>query len=207
MGATSIGMADAAADIWVVPVLSRSFNLQPAEFGTWLGLVLLGAGIFGGALGGVLGDYCQRFIGRSGVLMAAMAGAACSIIGAFYPLAPSVAIFAVLLGLFQAAGSCSAIASAASVTLLIPNELRGSCISIMAAVSVLMSYGVAPLLVSLATSALNLGSQVGIPLTFVGVITSLVGTVAFAIAIREARRALQSQASTGIAVSEVPVAA
>lgn len=207
VGATTINMADAAADIWAVPVLTRSFNLQPADFGTWMGLVVLCSGIFGGALGGVLGDYCQRFIGRPGVLMAALAGAACSMVGAFYPLAPSVVAFGALFAIFQAAGACSGIASAAGVALLIPNELRGVCISIMAAVSVLMSYGVAPLLVSLATSALHLGSQIGIPLTVVSVTTSLLGTVAFAIAIREAGKALRVQSSSGFAVDEVSATA
>lgn len=207
VGTTTVAMAGAAADIWAVPVLTRSFNLQPTDFGTWLGMTFLCAGIFGGVLGGILGDYCQRFIGRSGALVAALAGAALSIVGALYPLAPSVTIFAVLIALLQAAGVCSGIASAASITLLIPNELRGACLSIMATVSVLMSYGVAPLLVSSATSALSLGSKIGIPLTFVGVLTSLMGTVAFAIAIHEARKALRSQPDFGISVKKVSIPA
>lgn len=207
IGAATINMADAAADIWAVPVLTRSFHLQPADFGTWMGLVVLGSGIIGGALGGVLGDYCQRFIGRPGVLMAALFGAAVSMAGGFYPLAPSVTMFAVLFGIFQAAGACSGIASGAGVVLLIPNELRGVCIGVMAAVSVLMSYGVAPLLVTGTTAALHLGEQIGMPLTLVSVGTSVIGTIAFIVAIREAGKALREKAGATFASDGDPVAA
>lgn len=207
IGATTISMADAAADIWAVPVLTRSFHLQPADFGTWMGVVVLGAGIVGGAAGGILGDYCQRFIGRPGVLIAALGAAVCSTVGAFYPLAPSVTGFALLFALFQAAGGCAGIASAAGVALLVPNEVRGVCISIMGAVSVLVSHGIAPLLVSVTASALNFGEQISIPLTLTSFITSVVGTVAFAIAIREATRAMRAREVAGFSAEEASAAA
>ena len=207
VGMSTIAMADAAADIWAVPILTRSFHLQPQEFGTWMGLLVLGSGIVGGALGGFLGDYCQRFIGRPGVLIASLGGAVCSTFGAFYPVAPSVGAFAALFGLFQAAGACSGIASGAAIALLVPNEVRGVCISLMAAVSILMSYGVAPLLVSGTASAMHYGSQIGVPLTAVSLLTSLIGTIAFIIAIREARKALRSDSKAAFVVDEMPAAA
>jgi MFS family permease len=43
VGQTAVVMADAAAGIWASPVLERYYGLQPADFGGWLGgLVLLG---------------------------------------------------------------------------------------------------------------------------------------------------------------------
>lgn len=189
VGLATINMADTAAEIWVVPVLTRSFHQSPADFGSWMGLVALFAGIGGALVGGLISDFGQRLAGRGGVLVGALLGAVLSIPGAFFPVMPGVHAFAVVLALFLASGMCTASAATAAATVLIPNEIRGLTSSIFGAVSVIVSSGIAPLMVSYSAGAMGLGTDIAIPLTGVAVTTSLIGSIAFGMAMRVARNA------------------
>ena len=187
LGMMTIGMADAAASIWAVPVLTRSLHQQPADFGGWMSLVFLFSGIAGTAIGGLLSDAGQKLAGRGGILLGAVLGAALSIPSALFPMMPSVPLFAALFFLLLMSGACASIASTAAIAVLVPNELRGVCISIFSSVALLASYGVAPTLVTLAAQAMGLGTDIGLPLSIVGVAASVIGAVAFAVAMRVAK--------------------
>jgi MFS family permease len=188
VGMITVGMADAAAAIWSVPVLTRTFHQTPADFGAWMGLLNLGASIVGAVIGGLTADFGQKKKGRGGVLLGAVLGAALSIPAAFFPLMPAVTGFAVLLALLLGCGACVNIASTAAIMVILPNELRGICISMLVAVIGLAAFGIAPLLVSLSTQVFALNGDIVIPLTVVGVVTSVFGTVAFVRAMRAAGR-------------------
>ncbi|GGY30388.1 MFS transporter [Pseudoduganella albidiflava] len=188
VGMTTIGMADAAASIWAVPVLTRVFHQAPADFGGWMSAVLLGSGIVGTAIGGYLADIGQRARGRSGILLGTVAGAALSIPAAFFPVMPSATAFAALFALLLTAGAITGIASTAAVAVLVPNELRGMSISLINAVALLMSYGVAPSIVSVSAGLLGAPDDIAVPLAVVGVVTSVCGTLAFLLAMRVAGR-------------------
>jgi len=188
IGMATINMADSASEIWAVPVLTRTFHQQPADFGTWMGLIALCAGIGCALAGGFLSDFGQRIAGRGGILIGAILGAAISIPAAFYPLMPNVQAFAVLLAIFLVAGSCNGTAGTAAVALLMPNELRGITTAIFGTISMLVAYGIAPLLVSLTAGGLGFGADIGVPLATIGCITSVIGTIAFLVAMRDARR-------------------
>jgi MFS family permease len=187
IGLATINMADTAAEIWAVPVLTRSFHQTPAMFGNWMGLVALIAGIGGAFAGGMLSDFGQRFVGRGGILIGAIIGAVVSIPGALFPLMPNVELFAIVLGVFLVAGSCNGAAAVAAATVLIPNEIRGVTSGVFAAISGIVANGVAPLLVSVTADMMGLGSEIAIPLTIVGVATSVIGSVAFVFSMRAAR--------------------
>lgn len=188
IGMTTIGMADAAASIWAVPVLTRVFHQQPADFGAWMSLVFLLSGIAGTAIGGYLSDFGQRLAGRGGILLGTVIGAGFSIPAALFPVMPSVATFAIMFALLLTAGAVTSIASTAAIATLVPNELRGMSISIFSALALLMSYGLAPSIVSLGAEALGAASDIAFPLTLVGVGTSLIGTLAFTRAMQVAAR-------------------
>ncbi|MBB3222681.1 MFS transporter [Pseudoduganella umbonata] len=188
VGMTTIGMADAAASIWAVPVLTRVFHQQPADFGAWMSAVFLGSGIVGTAIGGYLADIGQRARGRSGILIGTIAGAALSIPAAFFPVMPSATAFAALFALLLTAGAITGIASTAAVAVLVPNELRGMSISLINAVALLMSYGVAPSVVSVSAGLFGTPDDIAVPLAVVGVVTSICGTLAFLLAMRVAER-------------------
>ena len=187
-GMVSIGMADAAAAIWAVPVLTRTFHQTPADFGPWLGMLNLGASIVGALIGGLAADFGQRGRGHAGALLGGVIGAALSAPAALFPVMPTVGGFAVLFGLLLTCGACVNIAATSAIMVLLPNRLRGMCISVLVAVIGLVAFGIAPLLVSLAARLTAQGADLNVPLATVGVITSLAGSIAFMRAMRVAGR-------------------
>lgn len=187
-GMVTVGMADAAASIWAVPVLTRQYGQKPEDFGAWLGLLNLVSNIVGAVLGGWTADWGQRRRGRSGALLGALAGAALSIPAAFYPVMPDVTTFAWAMGLFLTCGAWVSIAATASVMVVLPNELRGTFICLLVAAIGLTAYGIAPLLVSFGSRAVAGHANIALSLTVVGLATSVLGTLAFLAAMRDARR-------------------
>jgi MFS family permease len=185
-GMVTVGMADAAAAIWAVPVLTRTFHQTPADFGTWLGMLNLGSGMLGAVIGGVAADLGQRRRGHSGAVLGAVLGAALSIPAALFPVMPSVTWFAVLLGVLLSAGACVNIAATSAIMVILPNQLRGVCMSLVVAVIGMAAFGIAPLLVSLSAQAFAQGADLAAPLGWVGAITSILATFAFLRAMRNA---------------------
>ncbi len=186
-GMVTVGMADAAAAIWAVPVLTRGFHQKPEDFGAWLGLVNLVANFAGAVLGGWMADWGQRRGGRAGALLGALMGAALSIPAAFYPVMPDVTSFALAMGLFLTCGAWVSIAALSSVMVVLPNELRGTFIGVLVAAIGLTAYGIAPLLVSLGARAVDRHASIAVSLTAVGLATSVMGTLSFVAALRAAR--------------------
>ena len=186
-GMVTVGMADAAAAIWAVPVLTRGFHQKPEDFGAWLGLVNLVANFAGAVLGGWMADWGQRRGGRAGALLGALIGAALSIPAAFYPVMPDVTSFALAMGLFLTCGAWVSIAALSSVMVVLPNELRGTFIGVLVAAIGLTAYGIAPLLVSLGARAVDRHASIAVSLTAVGLASSVMGTLSFVAALRAAR--------------------
>lgn len=184
-GMVTVGMADAAGAIWAVPVLTRHHHLAPADFGAWMGAVNFGANLAGALLGGVAADLGQRGAGRSGVLRGAVLGAALSVPAALFPVMPGVGGFAVLFALLLTAGGAVNIAATSALMVVLPNELRGIGMSLLVAVIGLAAFGLAPLLVSL-TAPLLAHADIAVALAGVGVVTSLLATAAFLLAMRDA---------------------
>jgi MFS family permease len=188
VGQTAVVMADAAAGIWASPVLQRHYGLQPADFGGWLGgLVLLG-GIVGAVVGGLVADWGQKSGRRGGLLYGAVACAAIGIPASLFPMMPSVfgfgaAIFALLL-----VGTITGLITSVALTVFLPNELRGLAIGAFIAVAGLIGFGIAPTLVTLVSDLLGGEAHLRIALAIVGVAVSLVSVVGFALAIRHAPR-------------------
>jgi MFS family permease len=187
IGLTTIGMADAAASIWVVPVLTRFFHQQPADFGAWMGLAFVVSGLLGTVAGGALADIGQRVAGARGVLLGAAVAAGISLPAALFPIAPSVTVLAWLFALLLGAGACASVVATSALAVLLPNELRGLSLSLLTAVGLVIAYGLAPSLVSLGAQALGSGDDIRMPLAVVGAVSSAVGCVAFLAAMRVAR--------------------
>lgn len=186
-GMVAIGMADAAASIWAVPVLTRTFHQTPADFGAWMGALNFGASVVGAVLGGVSADLGQKRSGHAGALLGAVVGCALSIPAALFPVMPGVGSFALLLALLLTVGGCANIAATSAVMVVLPNQLRGTCLSLLVAGIGLVAFGIAPLLVSLSARALARDADLTMPLACVGVATSVFATAAFLRAMRAAR--------------------
>ena len=94
IGQTRVVMADAAAAIWVSPILQRNYHVQPGEFAGWLGALVLVTGIVGAIIGGIVADAGQKSRIRGGLLIGAIVAAAVGIPSALFPVIGSVGGFA-----------------------------------------------------------------------------------------------------------------
>ena len=186
VGQSGVVMADAAAGIWAAPVLARHYGQTPDEFGNWMGLLVLGTGLAGSILGGFAADWGQASGRRGGVLISALIAAIVGVPAALFPLAPSVATFAILLGVLVFCGTVTGLITSVALTVLIPNELRGLCIGAFIAVAGLVGYGVAPTLVAAVSSLLGGEKHLGQGLAIVGVAVSTISVVGFGQAMRHA---------------------
>jgi MFS family permease len=179
-------MADAAAGIWVSPVLSRNFHLQPDQFAGWMGTLLFGSGVVGAIVGGLSADRGQKSGRRGGLLIGAIVAAAVGVPAALFPIMPSVPLFGVAVGLLVTCGAVTGVVTSVALTVLIPNELRGLCIGAFIAIAGLIGYGLAPTLVAAASGMLGGEAHLAQGLAIVGVVTSAISVVAFTMAMRRA---------------------
>jgi MFS family permease len=186
VGQISVVMADAAAGIWVSPVLSRTFHLQPDQFAGWMGALLFGAGVVGAIVGGLSADRGQKSGRRGGLLIGAIFAAALGVPAALFPIMPSVPLFGVAVGLLVTCGAVTGVVTSVALTVLIPNELRGLCIGAFIAIAGLIGYGFAPTLVAAASGMLGGEAHLAQGLAIVGVVTSAISVVAFTMAMRRA---------------------
>lgn len=186
IGQISVVMADAAAGIWVSPVLSRNFHLQPDQFASWMGALLFGAGVLGTIIGGLSADRGQKSGRRGGLLIGAIVAAAVGVPAALFPIMPSVPLFGVAVGLLITCGAVTGVVTSVALTVLIPNELRGLCIGAFIAIAGLIGYGLAPTLVAAASGMLGGEAHLAQGLAIVGVVTSAISVIAFTMAMRRA---------------------
>ena len=179
-------MADAAAGIWVAPVLERDYGLHPSQFGGWLGAIMLGTGIVGAIIGGVAADRGQKGGRRGGILLGAIIAAIISIPAALFPIMPSVASFAVMIGLLVLTGTITGLITSVALTVLLPNELRGLSIGAFISIAGLIGFGIAPSLVTALSSLMGGEHMLAESLAIVGVAVSIVSVFAFWLAMRRA---------------------
>ena len=186
VGQTSVVMADAAAAIWVSPVLERSYGLQPGDFGGWLGALVLLSGIVGSAIGGLVADAGQKSRIRGGLLVGSLVAAAIGVPSALFPLMPDVPTFAIAIGALMLAGNVTGMGASVALTVWLPNELRGLGIGAFIAVAGLIGFGIAPSLVTLVSQLLGGEAHLAVALAIVGVAVSIVSMLGFWLAIRNA---------------------
>jgi MFS family permease len=193
IGQTSVVMADAAAAIWVSPVLERSYNLQPAEFAGWVGAIVLLTGIIGSIIGGVVADMGQSSKVRGGLMIGAIVAAALGVPTALFPIMPGVGSFAVAFFILTLAGNVTAMVASVALTVWLPNELRGLAIGAFIAVAGLIGFGIAPSLVTLVSGLMGGEGHLAPALATVGVAVSIVSVIGFWLAMKEAPAATTFQ--------------
>ncbi|MGD9982239.1 MAG: MFS transporter [Hyphomonadaceae bacterium] len=188
MGQISAVMADTAAGIWAAPVLSRDYELQPEQFASWMGLVILCSGLLGSILGGVLADGGHKSGIKGGILIGAVVASVLAIPGALFPVMPDVVSFAWVLGLLLTCCTITGLVTAAAVAVLIPNEIRGVCLSLFMVVGAIIGLGLAPTLVTLFSDALGGESALRYGLAATCAITGVGAAIGFIAALAQARR-------------------
>ena len=185
-GQVAVVMADAAAGIWVAPVLQRSYALKPEDFGGWVGAIVFASGVLGAVLGGVSADLGQKSTLRGGLLLGATIAAGLGVPAALFPVMPGVLSFGIALFLLVLCGAITGLVVSVALTVWLPNELRGLCIGAFIAIAGLIGYGIAPSLVTLISGLIGGEAHLGPALAIVGVATSAFSFVAFIQAMRRA---------------------
>ncbi|MET1110494.1 MAG: MFS transporter [Allosphingosinicella sp.] len=183
-GQVSVVMADSASYIWAAPVLSREYGLSPGDFAGWMGLLVFGSGLGGAVLGGVSADLGQKSGRRGFILLGAVIAAGLGIPAALFPISGDIGLFAAALGLLVLCGTLTGLVVAVALTVLLPNELRGLCIGAFIALAGLIGFGVAPSLVTAASSIMGGEQHLAPALALVGVVTSAISFLAFGLAMR-----------------------
>lgn len=164
---------------WAAPALSRNYALTPERIGTIMGATLLLSGVLGPLAGGAIADLSQRGGGpkRTVVVLGALA-VLCSPAGLF-ALMPSVTWAAVLLVACTTISAATAAVGVTLFTIVVPNEIRGLCLAILASLDLLVAFAAAPVIVSLLSGALGGPTTVGQALAAVCVTASLLCAATF----------------------------
>jgi MFS family permease len=104
--------------------------------------------------------------------------------GAFFPVMPAVTGFAWMLGLLLIAGAVTGVVTATALAVVVPNEMRGLCMSLFIVVGAILGLGLAPTLVTLVGDALGGEQMLNWGLTLVSLVTSAVSALGFVFALR-----------------------
>lgn len=184
IGQVTVVMADAAATIWAAPVLERSYGLTPEQFGGWMGLVLLGSGLVGAFAGGFAADFGHKSKLRGGILLGAVIAATLAIPGAFFPLMPDATGFAWMLFLLLTCGAITGLTTAAAISVLVPNEIRGVCLGAFVVIGAIIGFGVALTLVTVLSDAIGGNQALRYGLTATSAVTSALAAIGFISAMR-----------------------
>lgn len=186
IGQVSVVMADSAAGVWAAPVLIRHYNQTPEQFAAIIGLLLLGCGVVGAAIGGFAADWGHKRTTRGGVLIGAIIASAIGIPAALFPIMPGLTGFYPALAVLLLCGTITGLVTATAIAVLIPNEFRGLCLGAFMVIGALIGQGLAPQLVTEGSKLLGGEGHLNQALAIVGVITSLLSFLAFCIAMRSA---------------------
>lgn len=186
VGQTSVVMADAAAGIWASPVLERSYHQAPADFGNWLGAIVLVTGIIGAVIGGLAADWGQKSRRQGGLLIGAVIAALIGVPAALFPIMPGVTSFAALIFMLILAGTVTGLITSVALTVLLPNELRGLSIGAFIAIAGLIGFGIAPTLVTGVSGLLGGEQHLATALAIVGVAVGMVSVAGFWLAMKRA---------------------
>jgi predicted MFS family arabinose efflux permease len=184
-------MADGAALVWIAPTLSRRFSLSPDRIGNAMGVLLLVSGTLGPVIGGAVADACQRTEGPHRTLAALAALTILSVPAAFFAIAPSATASIFALVLFLTLGTATGVIVTTLFTIVIPNELRGLCLSAMWTSGALLGLGVAPIAVSVLSNLMGGPGSIGTALAIICIICTATGAGCFAVGKRSLSKLTQ----------------
>lgn len=173
------GIADGAAVVWAAPALARTYGLSPDRVGAIMASVLLGMGVVAPALGGLLADYGQRTGGPRRTVVLLTIVMVIAIPAALFTFMPGFGSAGVLLAIFLVCGAAFQVGVFTLATIIVPPELRASCLALLTACALIFAFAIAPLMVSELSIVLGGPAMIGRSLSIVCAGSSLVGAVVF----------------------------
>jgi MFS family permease len=179
-GIAAIGVADGATLVWGVPTLSRSFNISIAYANSAMSIALFVGGLFGPVIGGFIADHSLKGGPVRALMVLALLAAFSGALGMF-AVAPGALFASICLTAFLLTGAMIVAISLTLITVLFPNELRGFCTSVLSTAQILLSFGLAPGLVSFVAQKGGGAMGIGPALATVCSAASLICAVAFGV--------------------------
>jgi predicted MFS family arabinose efflux permease len=183
------GLAEGAAALWMGSILVRQYHQSPGQFGGWVGLVILGAGIVGSILGGFTADWAQKLKLRGAILLPAVIATAISIPASLYPIMPTVSGFAWVLFVLLTGGAVVNLVNTAAIAVLLPNEERATSIAALKIVATVVGGPITGAIVVGVASLFAGPSGMGVALTWLGVVTGFISLGGYWLAMANAPRA------------------
>lgn len=179
-------VAEGAAALWIGSILVRQYNQQPGEFGGWVGLVILGAGVIGSIIGGFAADAGQKLKMRGGILLPALIATALSIPASYYPMMPTVTGFAWVLFALLVGGTVVNLVNSAAIAVLIPNEERALSLAALKIIGTVVGAGVIPPIIVWMTQLIDGPSGLGQAMVWLGVVTGFISLAGYWVAMANA---------------------
>jgi MFS family permease len=168
--------------IWSAPMLSRKFGLAPDRVGAVMATGMLISGIIGPVAGGMLADLCQRTRGSRGATVAVAVVALVSAPVGLFPTVTGATYGSALLITEMTFMLAIAVMGMTLFIIVIPNELRGLCMSVLVAANLLVAFAVAPVAVSLLAQFMGGLPMIGKALSMLCICSSLLSAAAFYLA-------------------------
>lgn len=173
---------------WAAPAFSRGFELAVDRVGALMATAMMVSGVLGPLIGGALADLCQRAGGPRRTMTAIVWLACLCAPAGLFAVMPTVALASVLLVVCITAVAAMIAMGVTLFTIVVPNELRGLCLAILAAVNSLFGVALAPVIVSLLSAAMGGETMIGQALSITCVLASISCAVMFELARRYSPR-------------------
>jgi len=167
--------------VWTAPTLSRNFAMPADRAGAIVATGLALSGVFGPIAGGVLADLCQRSGGPRRTLALLVSLSIITLPTCLFAASPSVVLISALFTALMTSIGALLVAASAMFMVIIPGELRGLCMGMLAGICVLFGIGVAPLTTSVLSAVMGGTAMIGNALTIVCVATTLLAGLSFAL--------------------------
>jgi MFS family permease len=144
------------------------------------------SGLAGPLIGGVLADVAYRLGGprRAVVVLAGLAGLI--IPASLFSIVPQITLATPLLIMLMTIIGAVVVMGTTLLTVVLPNELRGTCMALLSAASVLFGAALAPIIVSSLSGALGGTTMIGQAVTYFCVTAGVLGTAALLVGARHA---------------------
>jgi MFS transporter, Spinster family, sphingosine-1-phosphate transporter len=192
LGVAIVDFPFVAALTWAAPVLSRNFSLSPDKVGGIVATVLMVSGLCGPVIGGTLADWCQRArrTRRNMVVLSLLM--LISVPASLFAVVADITFATALLLLFVICSGASLSMGLTLFTVIVPNELRGVCLSILTMINLAFAGAMAPLAVSLLSQGMGGPTMLGKSLAVTCAVAGFASAAIFAFASRTISQAREA---------------
>lgn len=196
LGQLTGGMAEGAAALWIASLMGRQFGLGPGQSGPLAGMVILGAGIVGSVIGGFTADAGSKLKMRGGILLPALIATALTVPAGAYSVMPTVTGFLWVLFALLVGGTVVNLVTSAAIAVLIPNEERAMCLAGQKIAGTVFGALLMIPVINWITTAFDGPNGLGQGIMIVGVVTGVLSTLGFWLAMANAPKPVAQELAT-----------